>query len=85
MFLIENISTTTCIPREHPGLESVFWTSGQRLIEDDCTTPFVWKLSIDKQLPLQFTNWEGSNPSCSYNAEFCLHVYPKLGFQWNDI
>jgi hypothetical protein len=65
--------------------DKMLWTSGQRQNETNCDTPFVWKISNDKHLPLSFAYWDPTEPNCQANEEQCLHLRPGRNFKWNDI
>lgn len=82
----KNVGNTACIPNyfwSSPG--NLFWTSGQRLIENDCGSQFVWKVASDTKLVYEFTNWKAGEPSCGDKSEFCMDIDAKRNFAWNDI
>lgn len=70
---------------EAPLHGKVFWVSGQRLVENNCNTHFVWKPSSVEKLSLLFTSWKPGEPNCAGNKqESCMHIWPLANFQWND-
>ena len=75
---------TACIAPGYTGHGPLFWTSGQRMVGNDCTSPFVWKPWSDKGLPFEFTSWMPGQPDCLLNVEFCVHFWPTNDFDWND-
>lgn len=83
--LSKNVDNTTCIPMVDVGMGKLFWTSGQRLDTSNCNSRFVWKLSSDEQLSFEFTDWNLRQPDCNDNNEFCVHIWPKMNFHWNDL
>lgn len=62
------------------------WISGQRSNPGRCDTPFVWKTLNGIKIPLNFTRWMAGEPNCGNGAdnEFCAHIVPGLGYDWND-
>jgi len=82
--LSKNVSSTACVLSGWSHLGNWFWTSGQRQNENNCRSRFVWKLSCDEELPFQFTSWVPGEPNCRDNQEFCVHIWPKNNFTWND-
>src|SRR6218665_1278767 len=65
-------------------LGQLFWTSGQRQKDGDCTTPFVWKL-LSGRIPFTYTDWKAGEPNCRGNMEFCVDLWAIKGYQWNDV
>jgi hypothetical protein len=45
----------------------LFRTSAQHITEKDCKSAFVWKRSIDKKLPLKFTDCYQTNQTATFN------------------
>jgi len=84
MFFIENISNGICTPSIYTKAGDLFWTSGQRQIENSCRSPYVWKPSRNEMLPVRFSNWLQGEPNCDHNREFCFHIWPLRNFTWND-
>jgi hypothetical protein len=82
----KNAGNTACIPSDLPDIGVAFWTSGQRIIENSCESPFVWKPSSDKKLLFEFTNWAPGEPNCHRkDQEGCMHIWANHNFGWNDI
>ena len=79
----ENGENGVCHPKDYPMRDSYFWTSGQRLNES-CQSSFVWKPSSGKRLALKLESWIESEPDCLGGNEFCLDLWSKYGFSWND-
>src|SRR6218665_810360 len=86
--LTENVgNTASCVSSDYRVDGEFFWTSGQRLVGNSCKSPFVWKPWSDKTLSFEFSRWAPGQPDCSRpsNKEFCIHIWPKQDFAWNDI
>lgn len=79
------MSKTACKLSGFANDENFFYTSGQRQVENNCTTPFVWKISPDEQLAFNYSSWVLGEPSCSSGIECCIHIWAKQNFSWNDI
>jgi len=82
--LTKNPGQTACIPISWPGHGDLFWTSGYRQIENNCKSPFLWKLPNDKTLAFTFTNWQKGEPNCYGSSENCMHLLARENFEWND-
>src|SRR5688572_16607314 len=74
-----------CKPTYWSDPGNLFWTSGQRVIEKDCGSKFVWKLTSDTKFEYQFTNWEAGEPNCANSEESCMNIVEKSDFAWNDL
>lgn len=85
LLFIENPGNTTCIPSDWPSPGNLFWTSGQRLVENNCRTPFVWKVRSNRKLVYEFTNWNPGEPSCGDRVESCMDIEASRNFAWNDV
>jgi len=83
--LSKNVGNTACIPSVWTPAGNLFWTSGQRLVEKNCRSPFVWKPTCDDQIPLGFTSWLAGEPNCVGNTESCLDLWAVNNFAWNDV
>jgi len=71
------------------GTSVNFWTAGSRIVNQDCSSPFVWKPSAGQQLPLKFSDWNGGEPNCGNSPgheqhESCLALHDSIGYKWND-
>jgi len=67
-----------------------FLTSGQRLVNDQCTTGFVWKPEPNITIPMSYNGWTpGLPPDCyqyyGQTHESCIHYWSVNGFKWNHI
>jgi len=76
-----------------------FFTSGQRIIANNCSTTFVWKPYPDtnndrddclSNIALTYTNWCPGQPDCGVQAdghpEGCLqYLVADCNYKWNDI
>jgi len=67
-----------------------FFTSGQRIVPEDCGSGFIWKPDTFYTIPMTYTNWSPNNPSCSqtqYGRESCLQYFRQYSGStciWND-
>ena len=66
------------------GDSTVFYVGGQRIVEQDCDSAFVWKLNSTTTIPFTYTNWAPGEPNCDFGNEGCLNLYSVLNYQWND-
>lgn len=80
---IGNVGNTACLRNGDASLGLMHWTSGQRLIENDCNSSFAWKISSDKLLAFDFTYWDKGDPNCWNNNEFCALIFRN--FKWIDL
>lgn len=78
-----NLGNTACIGVGH-NWGFAFWTSGQQLIKNDCSSPYVWKLSNDKLLAFDFTKWRKGEPFCGNAGEMCVLLPVYNDFLWDD-
>ena len=62
-----------------------FYTSGQRVINNDCSSAIVWKPNSGTSIPLGYTNWYPGEPNCYGSIESCLGLYAGFNYQWNDL
>src|SRR6218665_3882539 len=85
ILFLESKENAACIPEEWTSSGDLFWTSGQRIDENNCKSPFVWKPSSDTQQPIYFTNWFPNEPSCLRTVEGCLFISAKRNFSWGDL
>jgi len=85
--LTENAGKThVCISSDYDFRQhgEWFWTSGQRLVENNCKSPFAWKPWSDTRLSFEFSNWVSRQPDCARYIESCVNIWPKFDFGWND-
>jgi hypothetical protein len=66
-----------------------FWNAGARKIHQDCSSPFVWKPTGGKEIPLTYQNFGPGRPTCSNYPgkeprESCLAHDGRANYAWND-
>ena len=83
-FIVSDISPCTFVVWGGYG----FITSGQRLIDNDCSSPFAWMPYPGTHIPFNYTNWSPGQPNCwscpEGRYESCAHYDSAYNFQWND-
>jgi len=80
----DSIATVPCIGFGIPP-GPAFYTSGQRIIANDCSTTFVWKPSPNTNIPLTYTDWANGEPNCDSGSEGCIEYWANENNQWNDV
>ena len=66
----------------------MFSTSGQRVIDNVCSTGFVWKPNSSVNIPLNYTSWLGGDPNCYHQVngyESCITLLNSAQYNWLDV
>jgi len=83
-------SLTICRMWPNDAQSATFWNAGARKIHQDCSSPFVWKPTGGKEIPLTYQNFGPGAPTCSSSTgreprESCLSHYGHAKYAWNDL
>jgi len=68
--------------------QTAAYIAGQRVIDGNCSTEFVWKPNNTTRIPIMYSNWQTDQPDCHKHSgstpESCVHYYSKFDYKWND-
>jgi len=85
---IPSSNTAAC---KVPWGTTVFWSAGSRRVNQDCSSPFVWKPASGAEQPMSFSDFESGQPDCSSSSapaheprESCALLYSTVDYRWND-
>ena len=76
--------TIQCRPAAEYGGPVVFYTSGERVILEDCNSTFVWRPDPSTTIPVTYSDWAPGQPDCYGGTESCIQIWPELDYGWND-